>query len=413
MERSWISPNVSYRTEPVISFDGANCLLVFEGGPGISGARVDRGGVLLDPEGGFEICSEGYAQDRPAVAFNEDTHLVVWRDMRFGEDYTSLFASRVTTKGEVLDPDGIALMIATWGLDRPAIAADGDGYLLVWQDARDPEGSGSDIYGARLTGDGLMLDEEGFPICEATGDQFFADVVFDSESYLVVWQDTSGDSSEIRGARVSSAGSILDPEGFLIAGEPAYEERPFLATDGRRHTLVTYSRVGEGPECWSERARGRFVYTGEPLEIGDACEVGYECLSDFCVDGVCCNEECGAGDAGDCQACSLDAGAGRDGECVFLTAGWTCREAVKDCDAAEACSGSSIACPDDAFRPDGTDCQDGLFCNGEDSCLGGECSWHEGDPCGSDETCNEEIDTCESDGGGSGDDDGFCGCSPD
>ena len=48
--------------------------------------------------------------------------------------------------------------------------------------------------------------------------------------------------------------------------------------------------------------------------------------------------------------------------------------------------------------PDGASCNDGLFCNGADSCSGGMCSVHAGDPCGGGpecaETCDEVRDDC-------------------
>jgi len=43
---------------------------------------------------------------------------------------------------------------------------------------------------------------------------------------------------------------------------------------------------------------------------------------------------------------------------------------------------------------DGIACDDGLFCNGEDSCESGQCDDHTGDPCAEDETCVEDSDEC-------------------
>jgi hypothetical protein len=50
---------------------------------------------------------------------------------------------------------------------------------------------------------------------------------------------------------------------------------------------------------------------------------------------------------------------------------------------------------------DGAACDDGLFCNGADTCGGGACSQHAGDPCNADQTCDETNDACAA----SGDDD--------
>lgn len=40
------------------------------------------------------------------------------------------------------------------------------------------------------------------------------------------------------------------------------------------------------------------------------------------------------------------------------------------------------------------DRNDGLYCNGSDTCSGGICT-HAGDPCQPDTLCNEDTDTCE------------------
>ncbi|MFN2426277.1 MAG: dockerin type I domain-containing protein [Candidatus Binatia bacterium] len=104
---------------------------------------------------------------------------------------------------------------------------------------------------------------------------------------------------------------------------------------------------------------------------GSACEDGLVCNgADTCIDGL-CNAHTGA----QCP------GADGDGNC------------------AESCSDSEGGCagPD----PQGSPCDDGIFCNGPDSCSGGSCSVHAGNPCpGADgdgncaESCNEASDTC-------------------
>lgn len=57
------------------------------------------------------------------------------------------------------------------------------------------------------------------------------------------------------------------------------------------------------------------------------------------------------------------------------------------------CTGAPSVC---VHEPDGLPCDDGLFCNGIDTCRAGECSVHTGDPCaGADcNTCQEHTDSC-------------------
>jgi MYXO-CTERM domain-containing protein len=90
---------------------------------------------------------------------------------------------------------------------------------------------------------------------------------------------------------------------------------------------------------------------------GTPCSDGSECLSAFCVDGLCCDSLCDGG----CEACDAS---GSEGSCTPLAAGSDCRASAGECDAAEVCDGASGTCPDDAAEPDGTACSDGVCQSG-------------------------------------------------
>jgi hypothetical protein len=63
-------------------------------------------------------------------------------------------------------------------------------------------------------------------------------------------------------------------------------------------------------EAWAYRVQGG---------IGRACGTTEDCEIGFCVDGVCCETECGGGAANDCHACSVAMGSGADGKCSPLS----------------------------------------------------------------------------------------------
>ena len=126
-------------------------------------------------------------------------------------------------------------------------------------------------------------------------------------------------------------------------------------------TVTCVARDGAGNET-----TGRF-----DVEVsGRACTSGSDCSSGFCVDGVCCSTAC-AGGGSDCQACSTAAGGAINGVCTPILAGKICRTSGDLCDVAEACNGSSTACPADVKRPQGFICRDGTdLCDAPEACDG-------------------------------------------
>ncbi|EYF04394.1 DNRLRE domain-containing protein [Chondromyces apiculatus] len=84
---------------------------------------------------------------------------------------------------------------------------------------------------------------------------------------------------------------------------------------------------------------------------GSVCTFDVDCLSGFCVDGVCCNSACGGNNANDCQVCSQAAGAATNGVCSVRAAGSVCRPSLDGCDVEEVCNGSATSCPADVVLP--------------------------------------------------------------
>jgi len=106
------------------------------------------------------------------------------------------------------------------------------------------------------------------------------------------------------------------------------------------------------------------------LTVGSPCTDAAGCASGHCVDAVCCDTDCSGGVVGDCWSCAVAFGASLDGTCEGLS---------------------------------GTDCDDGVYCNGTETCAAGVCGAPNGDPCsanlGDDDTdcsesCNEAMSDC-------------------
>ncbi|MCX6842733.1 MAG: hypothetical protein NTX53_10670, partial [candidate division WOR-3 bacterium] len=208
-----ISDDTNYQHSPALGFDGANFLVAWEDSRGgydwaIYGARVTPQGTVLDPDG-FVISEEAYFQQSPALGFDGANFLVAWEDARGGVDW-DVYGARITPQGVVLDPDGLVILQAAYGQDTPTLGFDGANFLVAWADGR---GGSSDIYGARVTPQGTVLDPSGLAVSQTVYWQWSPAVGFDGTNFLVAWTDERSGSSDIYGARVTPQGTVLDPSG--------------------------------------------------------------------------------------------------------------------------------------------------------------------------------------------------------
>ena len=130
--------------------------------------------------------------------------------------------------------------------------------------------------------------------------------------------------------------------------------------------------------------------------VGTPCGTANDCLSGFCVDGVCCNEAC----TGTCRACSNAAkGLGKDGLCGPIGSGVPSPDDCTDvggCGTTGACNGAGKC----AKYENGTVCSaascSGLHYTPAGTCLGGACNV--GNPIDCVMTCTDSgCFSCESD----------------
>ncbi|WNG30379.1 hypothetical protein F0U62_44985 [Cystobacter fuscus] len=250
---------------PVVAHDGTNFLVVWQdgrnGGTDIYGTRVSGAGTVLDT-GGIAISTEASAQLYPKVAHNGTNFLVVWQDGRNADN--DIYGARVSSTGAVLDTSGIAISTAAGNQEHPAITHNGMHFLVVWDDWRvgRPE-----IHGARVSGAGTVLDTSGIAIATLTlptnDYKSFPTVTHDGDSFLVAWEDHRTDLylGDIYGARVSDTGTLLDTQSFVLAAGALGENTPALTSMGGQSSLLVYRGTELSANAHSERVRARIVQT--------------------------------------------------------------------------------------------------------------------------------------------------------
>jgi hypothetical protein len=161
---------------PAVAYGGKLFLIAWQSGrlaPGdlrkgpvyngdIVGFRLDRTGRRLDTQP-FVISSAPHLQELPRVASNGELFLVVWQDFRNGRDW-DVYAARVTAAGRVLDPGGVLVSGGPSNQAKPQVAWDGKNFVVVWQDFRSGRWYG--VYSARVTAQGTALEKDGTRLAE-------------------------------------------------------------------------------------------------------------------------------------------------------------------------------------------------------------------------------------------------------
>lgn len=207
----------------------------------IYGKRVQAGGRNFGTDFRITGFGGGMAEVAPALAFDSthDRFLVVWDDDRKnatrGSDIYGRWvedASLGTTKafrvsgGQATEDDV-----------RPAVAydPDEDRFLVVWEDWRDKDTRGADVYGRWVGPGGPQGADFRISGPAALGSDQWPDVAYDPDAhrFLVVWHDGraapwSGVVDDIYGRWVDASGPV-GPD-FQISGPAATTaERPALA----------------------------------------------------------------------------------------------------------------------------------------------------------------------------------------
>lgn len=273
----------SEQTDPAVAFNGVEYLVVWSdrrlGPQHIYGARVRLDGTVIDPEGillsgtaGFQafprVASDGRGwqvvwqdsrggsqdiygvkmngtgvlervtgivtlsnnnEETPDVAYNGSTYFVVWRDYRnIAATDADIYGCRVAVNGIRMAGDLLVSCDSTGvngapGLQSaPRICSLGSNSMVVWEDYRGGDGTTCDVRGTRVTPNPVVLDRNGIVIASGTGNQELPSVGYDGSKVLVTWRERS--NRNVRGARMSASGSLLDPSGFTIYNGSAGSE---------------------------------------------------------------------------------------------------------------------------------------------------------------------------------------------
>jgi hypothetical protein len=255
-----ISADTAFEDAPAVASDKKDYFVVWRQEVGsrgdIDGARVTSAGVVLDTPG-IALATNLVEHYSPRVASNKSNYLVVWAEYQ-ALTVWDVYGRRVAADGTLLDRSSIAISAGAREQYQPDVASDGTDYFVVWTDYSLSENY--DIYGSRVTGEGVVQDTSGLALCTETVNQHSPRVAHDGTNYVAAWADYRFDLSwDVYATQVTSMGTVVTPGGFSVVYN-ARETGPHvaLASAGNQQSLVVFSRYDTEPNVGSRRIRGQY-----------------------------------------------------------------------------------------------------------------------------------------------------------
>jgi len=201
------------------------------------GRRFDN---MLQPyeDGGFPLTFSAPVQEDQSVASNGTDFLVVYDDLAPGS--VDVRGARVSGDGGLLDPTGLDIATGPNDQNDPVVAWGGGAWLVAWEEST----SSVDIKAKRVTAAGAV-DPTAVRLSRANAtDESQAAIAFDGTQFLVAWRDTRTPASapDIWGTRVSTAGQPIDAADFPIGVSPVDQFSPAVAAMGSGAWLVSWSQ---------------------------------------------------------------------------------------------------------------------------------------------------------------------------
>ena len=212
-------------------------------------------GVRVTPDcdsiNSVNISSANDVQMMPEVAFGNDNYMVVWSDARIS-NRIDIYGARVTPGGTVLDPDGILIGPGTETLQfEPSIAFTGTRFFVVWLNYSTEFG----VAGRFVNCDGTLGDT--VRIANTTNEGNRTSVAYDGTNFLVVWTQYI---YFLMGQLVSGNGNLIGSP-FTIATGVELSSSGSLSFDGNCYTVVYTIRNGNNYEVWGRQ----YDTSGNPL----------------------------------------------------------------------------------------------------------------------------------------------------
>jgi hypothetical protein len=264
---------------------------------------VEASAVLLLPDAPvsdgvpFQLSDAESAPYELAIAASDVGFLAAWRGITWEDGVDCLRGSVVSPDGAVGHAGGVRIASQDpsdadhrlgWEL---AAASDGSAYIVGWietapiGDGCDPQETGhcstTDLVATRILPGGGIIDgaDDRIPVERTSSDVASPTVTWTGNSYLFGWSSWDLDActdpssydcgnprwNDVRVARVSSGGSVVDVPPLFASMFDGDETLPTAVLGNNGATLLAYQRFDGALEFGSNRIRTRLV-TGDDTE---------------------------------------------------------------------------------------------------------------------------------------------------
>ena len=232
-----------FQTVQAASSDGTNYLVVWKDDTtgGVYGQRVSGAGALTGSEFLLFTLSEPDSSRNLALAYGKDNYLVAWQDGNNNANHT--FGKLVPVSGAA---GGTVQLSTTTSLDVNPLAAtfDGTNYLVVWNwDTNYASGGWPDwnLGGRFVSAAGTPQASE---LLLATEQASFPALAFDGDNYLLVWGYDTATTNTDTTIHARFLNRSANPIGPVFSPFPSRGTKPPLLPlegaffDGNRFVLT-------------------------------------------------------------------------------------------------------------------------------------------------------------------------------
>ena len=208
----------------------------------------------------------------PSLVWTGSFYGLVWSDSRNQEvvqNIEDVFFARITSDGDLVDSENIQITLSegraftpsvTW---RPPRGVEPGEFAAVWLDLSRPDGSG--VYFTRFSQNGERLLPEDVLVA-TTGGWPRPSLVWTGSEYAIAWSSDETDSREIFFARLDDEGNIIGADVRITRNDGGAFE-PTLVWTGSEYGVSWYDTRDGNREIYFTRISANGVKLGDDIRI--------------------------------------------------------------------------------------------------------------------------------------------------